>query len=122
MINIEAIFKIESDGNPKAFNKVSGARGLGQITEACLTDYNALHPNERYTFEQLFDPAINRKIATWYLDVRIPELLEYYGLAVTVENILRGYNEGVGNIKRGRFPQETRDYIEKYNNLTKKEC
>lgn len=125
-INLSAIVKIESDGNPKAFNKKSGARGLCQITEVCLAEWNRNNPRDRHSIGDLFNPSINQKIASWYLSKRIPEMLVAYGFEVTIENVLTAYNWGIGNLVKlqapgNRFkpvPVETENYITKYKSLT----
>jgi len=125
-LNYDAIEQIESSGNPRAYNRNSGARGLRQITPIVLKEWNQLHPNEQYSLEDLFDARINRKIGNWYLEERIPYYLKYYGLEDNVENRLASYNWGIGNVKRiggirknmDMLPRETRNYIEKYKQLT----
>ena len=126
-INLEAIIKIESGGNPNAFNERSGARGLCQITKVCWEEFN--HFKGRVPFnpkiEELFDPWMNRKVADWYLNTRIPEMLVAFNIPVTIDNILIAYNWGIGNLaklyrhERGKtLPKETADYLKKYKQLT----
>jgi soluble lytic murein transglycosylase-like protein len=114
-----AIKQIESSGNPLAFNKGSGARGLYQITPICLKEWNNFHKDDRHSLEDLFIPAVNRKIAVWYLAVRLPQMLRHYGKEVIIDNILWGYNAGIGYVVKNIKPTETRDYIKKYERLTK---
>lgn len=128
MIDINAIIEIESSGDPKAFNKTSGARGLCQITPAALEDWNALQSHRGvFQLSQLFNGSINRLVGDWYLNFRIPWMLEQYGLELTVANILTAYNWGIGNLvkflrhpERHCLPNETKEYIKKYNSLVKK--
>ena len=108
------ISSIESSNNSKAYNRKSGARGLYQITEICLKDYNQFH-KVKYTSQDLFIPEINEKIARWYLEKRIPQMLRYYNIPVTTDNILWAYNAGIGKVVKGVMPDETKDYIKKYN-------
>ncbi|MDD5610640.1 MAG: lytic transglycosylase domain-containing protein [Candidatus Omnitrophica bacterium] len=117
IVDIEKVIQIESSGNPKACNEKSGARGLCQITHIALTDFNIFHPAEQYADDQLFDPEINKRIALWMLEVRIPQLLEYYNLPVSTENILWAYNAGIGRVTKKIKPEETVKYIAKYNAL-----
>ena len=119
-IDINAIIQIESSGNPLAYNKRSQARGLMQITPICLDDYNG---NGGVIFsvrtEELFDPKINIMIGKWYLNYRIPQMLNYYGYPDTIENRLIAYNAGISFVVKGwALPKETRDYIKKYRKLT----
>ncbi len=127
-VNLDIIAQIESNGNPNAYNKRSGAIGLYQITPICLKDYNQHYirnygniPNEKfyYSNEDLYDPIINFRIANWYLNTRIPELLKHYHKPITIDNILWAYNAGIGNLVKGIKPLETRNYIKKYHKLEK---
>lgn len=123
-INLDYIIQIESSGNPEAWNPYSGARGLCQITKICLQEWNNFHPNDIYNTIDLYTPEVNKKIADWYLNDRIPSMLRAYGLPVTTDMILASYNAGVGVVKKWRagtreLPQETMDYIEKYKDLTR---
>jgi len=114
-INISRIIQIESSGNMKAFNRNSGARGLCQITEICLKEWNNFHKSEKYAVNQLFNGEINKKIADWYLNVRIPQMLKYYGKEISVEHILICYNAGISYIVSNKqLRKETVDYLTKY--------
>lgn len=117
-VDLEKIFKIESNFDPQAYNKKSGAVGLGQIVDIALKDYNMLNPKDQYSKEQLFDPQVNAKISNWMLTDRIPQLLKHFGVQPTTDNILWAYNAGIGNVVKGRKPKETVDYIKKYNALS----
>ena len=116
-INYEVLSQIESSGNPKAENKLSGARGLYQITEPALKEFNTFN-KAKYTPDDLFNPMVNQTIAKWYMDKRIPEMLTYYKIPITVENQLHAYNAGISHVIRGELPDETKQYIEKYLKLT----
>ncbi len=122
--NLEAIKQIESSGNPTAFNKGSGARGLFQITPVVLKEWNQKNPKEKYSTKQLFDPEVNTKIAGWYLDRLANHYAPHYGIEPTTENILGMYNWGMGNVKKLKegkikaMPPETTNYIKKYNLLS----
>lgn len=114
-VDLATIFDIESSGNPKAYNPKSKATGLGQITPIVLKDYNNLNPDAKIAPVELFDPSINTNIASWYMNVRIPQLLTHFKLADTVENRLAAYNAGVGSLLSGKpLPAETQNYIKKY--------
>ncbi len=124
-IDMNIIKQIESSGNPKAFNKITQARGLYQITPVVLEDYliYGYTPNsyclnyqiEIKDLDELFDPVKNYAIAYWYLNKRIPQMLEAYGLPVNTKYILWSYDAGIGKVRKGIFPKETEDYILKYN-------
>jgi len=113
-IDLRKIISIESAGNPKAYNHNSQAKGLCQITPICLQEYNTFH-SVKYSGQDLFNAEINKKIATWYLEVRIPQMLKHFNIAVTTENIIICYNAGISYIvKHKRIPEETKRYIAKY--------
>lgn len=125
-IDYNAIEQIESAGNPKAYNKNSGARGLRQITPIVLEEWNQFHLNEKYNLDDLFDSEANRKIGNWYIYERIPFFLRHYSLEDSIENRLAAYNWGIGNLRKfgnvrennlNKLPDETRKYIEKYRKL-----
>jgi len=110
---MDKIIEIESSGNPLAYNVNSSARGLCQITPICLRDYNSYH-KVKYSLEDMYDPIKNREVGNWYMNVRIPQLLKYYGYEDTTRNRLIAYNWGISNIGK-ELPKETKDYINKYN-------
>ena len=113
-IDMERIKQIESAGDPYAFSN-AGARGLFQITGICLREWNQYHRNEVYTLDDLWTPEINRKIAYWYLHVRIPQMLRYYKKPVTIDNLLTAYNAGISYVVNNKpLPKETINYIQKY--------
>ena len=141
-IDISKIIQIESSGNPNAYNKSSGAIGLMQITPVCLEDWNTFKSGkmygeiarcnkndcenytlfEYYNLGDLYNPTINVKIGTWYINERIPQMLEAFDIPDTVENRLIAYNFGVGNLRKylegeKKLPKETKNYILKYKRL-----
>jgi len=111
-INLKTIKQIESNGNPEAIGS-SGERGLYQIMPITLKEYNDYHQRD-FSAKELFNPNVNYKIAEWYIEKRIPEMLEYYNKRVTVKNILWAYNAGIGRVVDGIMPETTKDYISKY--------
>jgi hypothetical protein len=115
-IDMAAIKHIESRGNARAVSR-TGAVGLYQIMPCVLKEYNQFN-RITYSRRDLFNPAVNEAIARWYLTVRIPQMLRAYRIPVTTNNILHAYNAGVGNLKRGIMPRETKNYIQRYNKLT----
>uniref|UniRef100_A0A6H1ZFF2 Putative transglycosylase n=1 Tax=viral metagenome TaxID=1070528 RepID=A0A6H1ZFF2_9ZZZZ len=121
-IDVEAIIQIESGGNPNAYNAKSGAIGLMQITRIALSEWNEHHPQQQLNPEDLFDRNINSLVGTWYLDRIKKHYCKVWKIPPTVENILIGYNWGVGNLKKwyrqghiySKLPYETRQYLKKY--------
>lgn len=129
MVDINKIVMIESGGNAQAVNGKSGAVGLMQITSICLKEWNNHHPQEQYSRNDLFDPAVNTKIGSWYINDRIPEMIRSAKQDVTVEKCIIAYNAGISYVVGHRYwignkayfrqvkdiPNETRRYIKKYN-------
>lgn len=146
-INIQAIIRIESSGNPNAYNKSSGCIGLMQINpKGALADWNnqtyeecswavsydnkdvracTKHPIiDKYNIGSLYNPIINIKIGTWYINERIPQMLKAYGIEDTVENRLIAYHDGIGNLRKylkgeRKLGKNMKAYIKKYKRLTK---
>jgi soluble lytic murein transglycosylase len=118
-INIDAIIQIESSENPLAYNRLSDARGLMQITPCVLYEYNRLCKTN-YSAHNLYNPAINKQVGIWYLSVRIPQLLRHYHKPITITNLIKSYNAGIRSVVEGYTPRETAAYLKKYARLTNK--
>ena len=112
LIDLSIIAKIESTNNVLAYNKTSGAVGLYQITSIVLKDYNIINKTN-YTKQDLFNPSINKNIALWYINKRIPQILKSKNIPLTKENILIAYNCGHSCIGKP-LKKETSQYILKY--------
>jgi len=116
LVNLDVIRQIESGGNPRAYNARSGAIGLYQITDICRRDYNQVTGGS-VTRADLWDPVINHRISCWYINRRIPKLLQARGHAVTLDNVLVAYNAGISRVGK-KLPIETVGYIKKYRKLS----
>jgi len=117
-VDLNKIMIIESSGNPLAYNVTSGAIGLFQITPICLKEWNNYHKTQQYKSKDLYSAEINTKIAKWYLNKRIPQMLKYFKKEVSLENILISYNAGINYVVTGKkLPKETRKYIIKYKSM-----
>jgi len=118
-INMKIIESIESGGNPNAINKKSGAMGLFQIMpNGALAEWNNFNPKEQYSDRDLFNPEVSTKIASWYMNKRIPSMLKTYKIPDTIDNRLIAYNFGIGNLKSGKpLPSETINYLKKYKGI-----
>lgn len=122
IIDMEIIREIESSGDPKAFNKGSGCRGLYQVSEACFSDFTVFHPWHDWEIDDLFKPEVNTFIARWYMFYRLPVILKARGIPLTVARLLASYNWGPGHVikwvavgeKLADLPEETRNYIDRY--------
>ena len=115
-VNLDAISHLESSNNPQAVN--GNAIGLFQITPVCLRDYLAIanHTSSyKDASKRLLEPNFNRKVAQWYLNERIPQLLRAFGKPVTLCNQLICFNAGIKYVAKDlSLPKETKDYLEKY--------
>ncbi len=120
-IDLNIIARIESNYNPLAYNKYSQARGMYQITPIALLDYNQ-QTRSKIPLNSLYNSQIAFKIANWYLNQRIPQLLQSGDFPIKIEYILICYNFGYGNFKKwyrkgadfNDLPNETKQYILKY--------
>jgi soluble lytic murein transglycosylase-like protein len=115
-VDLKIIASIESNNNANAFNKSSGAVGMYQITQPALSDFNKAHKRQ-YQLSEMFDPLKAEIVARWYLNSKIPAYLRHYGIADTLENRLWAYNAGIGRVKQGIMPRETKEYIKRYKRL-----
>lgn len=120
-INMDIIKQIESSGNHLAHNKGEDARGLFQIRKPVLVEFNRMN-NTGYSSNDLFIPVVNEKVATWYMNRRILQMLKHYGIKDTVENRLIAYNAGIGTLRKGIVPRGTRNYINRYNRMKGEIC
>jgi hypothetical protein len=118
IIDMNAIAQIESSGNPQAYNPQDGAIGKYQITAVVLKEYNNYH-TQKFTRKDLYNEHINFEIASWYMRVRIPQMLVYYRLPLTTENKIIAWNAGISNARKGRIPAITKQYLAKYARLQK---
>ena len=108
---LDAVIDVESEGKPLA-KSIKGARGVMQITQPALTDYNRQFSTS-HSLDDMYDEKLNRRVGTWYLMNRVPQLLTSFKLPVTLDNILWAYNAGIGNVSKGIKPKETVNYIDK---------
>lgn len=115
-INMDIIKRIESSGNPHAFNASSGARGLYQVTPILVKEFNRMN-NTGYRNDDMYIPVVCEKVAVWYISKRIPQMFKSFGIKDTVENRLIAYNAGIKAVKTGIVPRETRNYIRRYNRI-----
>lgn len=116
-VDMAIIASIESSNNPNAYNKRSGAVGLCQITPIVLLEFNK-YRHTHYIMNDLYSPGLNKTIATWYMNMRIPELLANYGIKDTTRARLIAYNAGIRIlVKKHVLPKETINYIIKYEDM-----
>lgn len=120
-INLDIIADIESNSNPVAYNEGSGAIGEYQITAIVLQDFNE-QLDQHYKVEEMYKTIKSHIVANWYVNYRIPDLLNYYNIPDNLTSRLIAYNWGIRGLKHwfkngshwNRLPIETRRYIKKY--------
>lgn len=114
-VDLSKIAVIESSNNPMAWNKADDSRGMYQITPICLKEWNSFHPDDQYTMDDLWDVGINRRIADWYINERIPAMIKYYGKEVSTRNCIIAYNAGISYVAHDKpLPEITKQYLRKY--------
>jgi soluble lytic murein transglycosylase-like protein len=113
-IDMHKIAMIESSNNPNAVGRSGDDVGLYQITSICLADYNQM-TKSAVKKKELFDPAVNTKVATWYMAKRLPQLLKHYGIPVTVDNVIVAWNSGINTLVKNKpLPEVTKRFLKKY--------
>jgi hypothetical protein len=117
IIDLDIIKQIESSNNPLAYNKTTKATGIFQVTPICLLEYNNYNKTD-YILSDMYNPILCHKVAEWYLNKRIPQMLKYYNKPVTLETVLVCYNAGVAYVVHNKpLKTETINYIRKYKQI-----
>ena len=70
-----------------------------------------------YGTKDLFHAEISSRIAHWYMEVRIPQMLRHFGLKVTVDNCLICWNGGIRAAIRHHLTAITKRYLREYHRL-----
>lgn len=84
---LRALAYMESRQNPRShtsWTTGSGARGLFQVTEENVTDYNKTH-SDGFDWEDMFNPIDNTKVFAWSAD-RIMEAYRQSGIPAMQPN------------------------------------
>lgn len=114
---LDALMMTESGGNPLAYNARSGAAGAYQFMPGTARDMGLRVDSQ---VDERLDPERSRAAASIY----VRQLLNRYD--GNVDNALRAYNWGMGNVDKwiasgsdpSRLPKETREYTGKvYGNM-----
>ena len=109
----QATVRVESRGNPHAYNPHDGASGIAQIRVVCLADANRLARerglNERFTASDLSDPVRARRLWALYLDYYGDFYERQTGRAPTDEVYARIWNGGPNGWRKA----STREYWER---------
>lgn len=87
-----SVIKAESDFNPKAKSH-KDAYGLMQITESTAKDIAKKIDLENFTKDDLYNPEINIKMGTWYLNDLYKEFRDW-------DLVISAYNAGRGNVNK----------------------
>ena len=94
----QATVRVESRGNPRAYNRREDAVGIVQIRRACLTDVNRIARLEglavRFTYTDRFDPAKSRRMWELYLGHYGTAYRQATGRAPTDQVYARIWNGG----------------------------
>ena len=114
---LHGVMMTESSGNPLAYNTSSGAAGAYQFMRSTAIDMGLRVDS---TVDERLDPEKSRAAAAIYMR----QLLNHYN--GNVDNALRAYNWGMGNVDKwiangsdiSQLPKETREYTGKvYGNM-----
>ena len=122
-LNMSIISMIESGGNAHAVSFLGAkyGRGLYQVSEVCLKEYNQYKKRD-IKVSELFDSATCLRIANWYANTRVVQLLRHYNLPQSIKYKIYCYNWGIGNVLKwhnkgcvmSEVPSETINYLQRY--------
>ena len=119
-MDMEIIADIESSGNPDTPDSPEGARGLCQIMPRTWAECTKRMGVE-WSFEiDAHDGEKSLAVGTWYMNYRIPQMLNYYKIEDTYENRIISYSWGIGKLRQyksgkiKKLKKETADYLVKY--------
>lgn len=116
---VDAIIQIESRGDARMVGR-HGERGLMQIKAGTWRDMTTRLFGRPLSFDQAFDPALNRRVGVAYLaflqESILPRQAEWKSDERTL--LLAAYNAGPGRLRRSgfdldRMPAQTQDYVER---------
>ena len=122
-IDLDKIWQIESTKgtNPNMGRSSSGARGHFQFMEGTWNELVQKMGKNWDWFNDSMNYEKSRQVADYYLNKRIPQMLNYYKIPDNIETRLGAYNWGIGNIKReweqhgdkwlDYSPTETQEYV-----------
>ena len=122
---IPFLITIESNGNPSAYNESTKCRGLLQISEIVLREWNTNENHQALETRDLYNKAVNITIGSWYLHRIKDHYLPHYGIPYNFDFVLIGYNFGVGGLNKwykagakiNKLPRETRNYLTRFHKL-----
>ena len=116
---VDAIIQIESNGDAQKVGR-HGERGLMQIKSGTWRDMTTRLFGTPISFDQAFDPALNRRVGIAYLaflqESILPRQTEWKSDERSL--LLAAYNAGPGRLRRSgfdldRMPSQTQDYVDR---------
>ena len=126
-INLDYIGHIESKNKADTKDSPKGARGQYQIMRGTWSECTELMGVSWNFDTDARDPVKNRKVADFYINTRIPNLLKCYNIPDSVQARLACYNWGIGRVNKAykkygtgwaeHVCKETADYLRQYNDL-----
>ena len=118
LVDMNAISWIESKHHLEAHRHVGQDESWGeyQVTQVVLDEYNT-HHGTQYGSNDLYRRTTSFRIARWYMDIRIPQLLRHYGIHDTIDNRLICWNGGIRAAIHHHLSRITQRYIKQYHNL-----
>lgn len=120
-IDMKKIAAIESSNCKYKIGDGNKSWGCYQVNDALL-DWNKAHPKERYSYKQMMNDALCLKVASWYMNKKIPAYLKHFKIKDTPVTRISSYNWGIGNVVkwqrnggfRSQLPIITATYLKKY--------
>lgn len=116
---IDAIIQVESAGNARQVGR-SGERGLMQIKAKTWAHVTRELYGRKLSFDQAFDPAVNKAVGAAYLASLQEFLVKHRGQWKADERslLLACYNAGPDKVRRSgfclrRLPRSTQDYVQR---------
>lgn len=125
-IDLNKIWEMESSKgtDPNMGKSGAGARGHFQFMEKTWNDMIQRMGKDWDWYNDSMDFEKSKAVADFYLNKRIPQMLDYYDITDNVDNRLGAYNWGIGVLlkKWNEFgedwkqyaPEETQGYLTKY--------
>lgn len=100
-IDMDIIAQIESSGCINLVGDNGKALGCHQLHAGVVSDYNETYDTDFIHWDVMNDD-ISYMIANWYMNTRIPIMLEFYGVRDNLENRLTAYNMGIGSVIKNK--------------------
>lgn len=113
-IDLNVIASIESSGRSSAVGDGGRSIGLYQLSDAVVKEYNSAHKT-RFTHKDALNPKTAKLIASWYFEVRIPQIIRWLKLPVDNRSKIICFNAGCAALKKkAPLPPITQAYLRKY--------